>query len=86
MNSQYFIAAPPWDPGLDLQILDLSTGEATDLNAQTYLLANTFAFPYWSPDGSRIVFSSSGLNEAGDDPPLPIPLPFELWILRNVTF
>lgn len=64
--------------GDKMHMVDASTGELIgDLNVQTYELC-TSAFPYWSPDGTKIVFASKpwgGDNQRGN---------FELWILNNV--
>ena len=93
-DSRYLVFSPGWhSAGLDLKVLNLVDGSTTSLNAQTYPIINAFGFPCWSPDGSYIVFSSSGSNSPyqfgrgiGATPPAPIPLPFELWRLGNVSY
>jgi len=91
-NSHYLVFSPNWSStGLDLEVLDLSDGSTTDLNAQTYPCCNAFGFPCWSPDGSCMVFSSSGdfgtpHGTPPGTPPTPVPWPFELWVLRNVDY
>lgn len=93
-DSRYLVFPPGWhSAGFYLKVLDLVDGSRTSLNAQTYPYNNTFGFPCWSPDGSYIVFSSSGTNSIyqlgrgiGATPPVPIPFPFELWVLGNVSY
>jgi Tol biopolymer transport system component len=61
-----------------MHLVDAKTGTLiTDLDVQAYELS-TVAFPYWSPDGKKIVFASKpwgGDNQRAD---------FHLWILNEV--
>lgn len=61
-----------------MHLVDAKIGTLiTDLDVQTYELS-TVAFPYWSPDGKKIVFASKpwgGDNQRAD---------FHLWILNEV--
>jgi Tol biopolymer transport system component len=86
-DSRHLVFSPGWySAGSDLKVLDLSDRTVVSLNAQTYPYSNTFGFPCWSPDGSCVVFSSSGNYGIDGCPPEPIPWPFELWVLRDVGY
>ena len=47
--------------GADIWILDLSRGTETKLTADAFVEAN----PLWTPNGSRVVYGSSGASEGG---------------------
>jgi WD40-like Beta Propeller Repeat len=61
-------------------ITDLKNNKEKDLNALPYW-ASFACFPYWSPDGEKIVFSASKMR-TGDLPSRPTY--FELWILEKI--
>lgn len=67
----------------DVWVLYLDTGKASTLNAKTFERSSSM-LPYWSPDGSKIVFSSSECT--GEHPGEPhTPQAYDLWILEEVS-
>ncbi|MCH7760115.1 PD40 domain-containing protein, partial [candidate division TA06 bacterium] len=64
-----------------LQTFNLTNGERNVLDAITSENCKN-GFPYWSPDGKKVVFSSAPLEIVGLVPPDGAS---NLWILEEVT-